>query len=182
MIASVLEAVSAARSGRFMSSQDFNPRMILLQIVAIQSVFYLCFVSSTAFMGVLWGVPFGLKKFFDFSQYCFDSNAQSFMVIMLWLNLIIVAFLLPRIIERTRKCLDFVVTMVVVHLVLSWIIVSFPTSLAWWTVWITGTAGCTLLGEYLCLREEQREIRLSAGSDEKEGIAATELGRLGGGE
>ncbi len=149
-----------------MSAQEFNPKMVFLQILAIQTIFYFSFVSTTVFMGILWGYPYGLKLFFDHSQYSFKTSGKSFLVVMLWINMIIIAFLLPRIIERTRKCLDFVITMVFIHFLISWIFVGFPTTGIWWTVWATGAAVCTLLAEYLCLREEQREIRLAAPSEQ----------------
>ena len=157
--------------GRFMRSETFNPKMIFYQICVIQSIFYFSFVGSTAFISVLFGFPLSLSSFFDSAQYSWDHPLLS---VMLWTTLCLVAFVLPRVIERTRKCLDFVLTLVVVHLCLTWIVSGFPSRLSWWFVWTVGAAGCTLLAEYLCLREERREIRL--GNTEKES-EAVELGR-----
>ncbi len=163
--------------GRFLPASEFNPKLILLQILAIQSAFYFSFISSTAFVGTLFGLPVnGLKAFFDFSSY-----SSPWFVAMLYLNLVGIAFLLPHIIERTRKCLDFVLTLVVIHLLISWLAVGFPNAFSWWAVWIAGAALCTLLGEWLCMREEQREIRLGSTdldeSDKINTVAAVELGQ-----
>jgi hypothetical protein len=166
--------------GRFMSAQEFSPKMVVLQICAIQSIFYLCFIGTTTFMAILWGFPYSLYAFFDHMQYSFKTNSKSFLVIMLWINLVGIACILPRIIERTRKCLDFVITLVFIHFIVTWIVSGFPTTGSWWTIWASGAAGCTLLGEYLCLREEQREIRLApedASFEEREKIG-TEMAEI----
>lgn len=149
-----------------MAEKSFNPRMILYQMVAIQSIFYAAFVSSTVFVSILFGFPYRLGKFFDFATYSFETTAGGCVCVMLWTNLVFMSFLLPRIIERTRKCLDFVVTLVVVHLCFSWASFGFPWSASWWTVWTLGAVACTVLGEYLCLREEQREIPIAASDDD----------------
>jgi hypothetical protein len=154
-----------------MRSETFNPKMIFYQIIVIQSIFYFSFVGSSAFISVLFGFSLSLSSFFDYSQYSLD---HPFLTVMLWAALCLVAFLLPRVIERTRKCLDFVLTLVIVHLCITWIVSGFPSQWSWWFVWAIGAAGCTLLAEYLCLREERREIRL--GNTEKES-EAVELGR-----
>ena len=166
--------IASAVGGRFMHAQEFDPRMIILQILAIQSVFYFVFISSASFVSVLFGLSIKLSNFFDFSSYSFDNNSSGTLVAMLWFSLGVVAFLLPRIIERTRKCLDFVITIVVIHIVASWLVAGFPSSVTWWWIWLLGAAGCTLLGEWLCMREEQREIRLGS---EDERAPAIELGK-----
>ena len=157
-----------------MSAQEFNPRMIVLQIITIQSVFYLTFIGMTSFLSVLFGLGIRLVSFFDFSFYSFSDSSRTALVVTLWFSLAVVAFMLPRIIERTRKCLDFVITLVFIHLFSTWLVSGFPSLVSWWIVWILGAAGCTLLGEWLCMREEQREIRLGS---EDERVPAIEMGK-----
>ena len=159
-----------------MSQESFNPKMILLQIAAIQSLFYAAFVASTVFVSVLFGLSYTLGQFFDYTTYSFADSGKTTVCVMLWMTLVLIAFLLPRIIERTRKCMDFVVTLVVIHILISWAVGGFPSSGSWWAVWVTGAALCTVLGEYLCLREERREIRL--GHDDDIVDQAVELGKL----
>ncbi|GMY34239.1 protein SYS1 homolog [Fagus crenata] len=64
-------------------------------------------------------------------------------------------------IERAKKCLDFSATVYIVHLCICIIHGGWPTSLTWWAVNGTGIAVMALLGEYLCIRRELREIPIT---------------------
>ncbi len=68
------------------------------------------------------------------------------------------AFVLVAIVERARKCLDFAATVYLFHFVLTCWFGGFPVSLAWWIVHALALIAMTLLGEYLCMRYELREI------------------------
>ena len=61
-------------------------------------------------------------------------------------------------VERTKKCLDFTATAFVLHFLLCLIYRGFPNTLAYWVVNGLGVLGMTLLGEWLCMRKEQRDI------------------------
>jgi hypothetical protein len=148
--------------GKFLSS-SFDARLVLLQILCVESLFYLTFVASTVFVKILFGFRFGLYQFFDFKQFSLvEDSSKTTLCIMLWLNLALLAVFLPKIIERTRKCLDFVLTLSLLHLLFSTLYIGFPTTLSWWLVWTVGATICVLLGEYLCMQEEQREIHLES--------------------
>lgn len=159
-----------------MGSEQFNPRMIIYQIIAIQSLFYFTFVSVGVFLGLICGVSgIVVSTFFDFKKYTFDNTHNTIVVLALWTTLTGLAFFLPRIIERTRKCLDFVLTVFIIHFMLTWLVSGFPSRLAWWSVWIVGSIACTLLSEYLCLRIEQREIKYDMIQEgEKIGISTSD--------
>ena len=156
-----------------MGEQQFSPRVILYQIFAIQTVFYFFYFSSSLLIGVLFGIPLSLRSIFTTCTYSPDDPASGTLALTCWLSLGLIAFLLPRLIERTRKCLDFVLTLVFIHLVITWVVGGFPDLLVWWGVWGGGGVACTLLGEYLCMREELKEISIATSSDP----AAVELGR-----
>lgn len=64
-------------------------------------------------------------------------------------------------IERAKKCLDFSVTLFVVHLFVCMLYGGLPSSVTWWVVNGTGIAVMALLGEYLCIRRELREIPIT---------------------
>jgi hypothetical protein len=61
-------------------------------------------------------------------------------------------------IERAKKCLDFSVTLYIIHLFICIVYGGWPSSIAWWIVNGTGIALMALLGEYLCIRRELQEI------------------------
>jgi protein SYS1 len=68
--------------------------------------------------------------------------------------------MLAVIVEKSKKCLDFAVTLFFLHLVISTFYGGFPARLDWWVVHIAATILMVLLGEYLCSRRELDEIPL----------------------
>lgn len=63
--------------------------------------------------------------------------------------------------ERAKKCLDFSVTLYIIHLFICIVYGGWPASVTWWVVNGTGLALMSLLGEWLCIRREMREIPMS---------------------
>jgi hypothetical protein len=71
------------------------------------------------------------------------------------------SLLLALIVEKSKKCLDFSVTLFVIHLLLCTIYSGgFPSTWDWWIVNFTGMIIMVLLGEYLCSRKELSDIPL----------------------
>jgi len=64
-------------------------------------------------------------------------------------------------IERAKKCLDFSATLYIVHLFICIIYGGWPSSFTWWIVNLTCLALMALLGEWLCIRRELREIPIT---------------------
>lgn len=72
------------------------------------------------------------------------------------------SFFLLLVVERTKKCLDFTATLHLLHLFLSLVYGGPPVTATWWITVGSGMAGMTVLGEWLCMRREQRDIPLTA--------------------
>ena len=70
------------------------------------------------------------------------------------------AFLLTKIVEKSKKCLDFSVTYTTIHLLLCTVYNGFPASWDWWILNVLGMIIMTVLGEFLCSRLELKEIPL----------------------
>ncbi|KAE9621337.1 hypothetical protein Lalb_Chr01g0012631 [Lupinus albus] len=64
-------------------------------------------------------------------------------------------------IERAKKCLDFSATLYIIHLFICIVYGGWPSSITWWIVHGTGIAFMALLGEYLCIKRELREIPIT---------------------
>ncbi|XP_059286942.1 uncharacterized protein LOC132040319 isoform X4 [Lycium ferocissimum] len=71
------------------------------------------------------------------------------------------AGVLLYLIERAKKCRDFSATLYIIHLFICIVYGGWPSSITWWIVNVTGLAVMALLGEYLCIKRELREIRIS---------------------
>ena len=158
-----------------MSVATFSASTILKQICILQFVFYCAFASVALFVSALFGVHFQIGNLWDRAKYGFDKDESALVSLNFYFSMVVVSAVLPAVIERTRKCLDFVITLAFIHLVLTSLSHGFPWHLPWWLIVVSGSTACTLIGEYLCMREEQREIRLHSGAA-YETLPAIELG------
>lgn len=70
------------------------------------------------------------------------------------------AVLLAIIVEKSKKCLDFSVTLFLIHLFSCIWYSGLPMKLDWWIVHILGTIVMILVGEYLCSLKELSDIPL----------------------
>ena len=72
------------------------------------------------------------------------------------------AVLLAVVVEKSKKCLDFSITLFLVHLMVCTLYGGFPMKLDWWVVHVFGTIIMVVLGEYVCSRRELDDIPLLA--------------------
>lgn len=63
-------------------------------------------------------------------------------------------------VERAKKCLDFTATLYFLHLLFCCAFRGWPRSFEWWLLNVTGMILMAVLGEWLCLRKEMRDIPL----------------------
>lgn len=71
------------------------------------------------------------------------------------------AGILLYLIERAKKCLDFSATVYIIHLFICILYGGWPSSITWWVVNGTSLALMALLGEWLCVKRELRDIPLT---------------------
>ena len=64
------------------------------------------------------------------------------------------------IVEKSKKVLDFSVTLFFIHFVLCILYNGFPSTWDWYIVHILASIVMILLGEYLCSRREMEDIPL----------------------
>ncbi|XP_024525932.1 protein SYS1 homolog [Selaginella moellendorffii] len=142
----------------FYGAAVWDPWLIVSQIVCIQCLSYVSLGALLwAFVGVQ--VPrFTLHFFFDHTLLSFSSATGWCLISAFILNSLLVAAYLFVLVERAKKCLDFSATVYIIHLVLSSIYGGFPLTVTWWLLMGTCLAVTALLGEWLCLRRELRDI------------------------
>jgi len=68
--------------------------------------------------------------------------------------------LLAIIVEKSKKCLDFCVTLFLIHLLVCTLYNGIPATWDWWIIHIFSTIAMILLGEYVCSQRELDEIPL----------------------
>lgn len=75
-------------------------------------------------------------------------------------HLCIRAVLLAIIVEKSKKCLDFSVTLFIIHLCICTAYDGMPGTWDWWIANVLGTIIMILLGEYVCSLREMSDIPL----------------------
>lgn len=69
---------------------------------------------------------------------------------------------LMLLVERAKKCLDFAATIYSLHLLASFLYSGVSHTVAWWAVNVTGLIITAILGEWLCLQREMRDIEVGS--------------------
>mmetsp|Transcript_5519 Transcript_5519/g.6980 ORF Transcript_5519/g.6980 Transcript_5519/m.6980 type:complete len:160 (+) Transcript_5519:253-732(+) len=145
----------------FYGSQSWDPKLICAQIVALQSASYITLGLFLAFFHQLFGTLIDLNQFFSYSAVDLATSNGWVVVMCTMLNSLICAGALMLVVERAKKCLDFAFTTHLIHLCLCSLYDSFPSTWEWWIVNALSLIIMAVLGEYLCMRRELREIRIS---------------------
>ncbi|CAH2080428.1 unnamed protein product [Thlaspi arvense] len=170
--------VSIGSTGMFYGPVAWDPWLILAQIVCLQCLYYL---TLGVFMTLLVGTRvsrLSLVYFFDYATvaasivtgwcviaaFLLSSLAEytfAYLLIFTFFFFSTRAVYLLYLIERAKKCLDFAATVYIIHLFICIAYGGWPSSMTWWVVNGIGLAIMSLLGEYLCVKRELREIPIS---------------------
>ncbi|KAK6914914.1 Integral membrane protein SYS1-related [Dillenia turbinata] len=145
----------------FYGAVVWDPWLIVAQIVCLQCLYYL---TLGIFMSILVGSRvsrMSLIYFFDFAAVTASTVTGWCVISSFILTALAGAFYLLYLVERAKKCLDFSATIYIIHLVICILYGGWPASITWWIVNATGFAVMALLGEYLCIRRELREIPIA---------------------
>ncbi|CAD6231067.1 unnamed protein product [Miscanthus lutarioriparius] len=145
----------------FYGAMVWDPWLIVSQIVCLQCLYYL---SLGVAMALLVGtrVPrLTLLYLFDFATLTPRTPTGWCAIASFLLAAVAGAGFMLYVIERAKKCLDFAATLYIIHLFICIVYGGWPASITWWVVNITGLAIMALLGEYLCIRRELKEIPIS---------------------
>lgn len=143
-----------------MPQQQWDPVLIVYQIIAVQCFYYLALGSLLALSHVVIDVPVSLEHFFQPKLTHFSSLSGWSDCTCMLLSGIAGAYILSFVVERSKKCVDFTATLYLLHLGICSYFHHFPTHWEWWVVNAVAAAGMAALGEYLCALNELQEIPL----------------------
>jgi len=96
------------------------PKLIIAQMIALQSAFYLVFGAVVIFWSVLFQQTIALDQLFLFSMVDFNTAEGRLTITAFLMTSLVCAFVLVGIVERSKKCLDFVFTWHFVHWLACW--------------------------------------------------------------
>ncbi|XP_030699413.2 protein SYS1 homolog isoform X2 [Globicephala melas] len=155
-------APRAGMAGQF-RSYVWDPLLILSQIVLMQTVYYGSLGLWLALVDGLVRSSPSLDQMFDAEILGFSTPPGRLSTMSFVLNALTCALGLLYFIRRGKQCLDFTVTVHFFHLLGCWFYSSrFPSALTWWLVQAVCIALMAVIGEYLCMRSELKEIPLNS--------------------
>lgn len=149
------------RGGNNNNALGFNPKLIFAQICSMQCYHY-CFLGLLLELNRLfYGKSITLDRIFTDQYVKIWSWGGLPDISAIVLASLFGSVLLAIIVEKSKKCLDFSVTLFFIHLVLCTIYSGkLPGTFDWWIVNIFSMIVMTLAGEWLCARKELDEIPL----------------------
>lgn len=156
---------SAGSDFGFVAS-GFDPALIVGQIVTMQALLYISLGAWLLLLNGLIGRPataVGLEHVFSAGALELSYPGSSVSLAAFFFNAIAGGGFLMLVVERAKKCLDFAATAHILHLLGCAMYDGFPESWEWWVVTLASLIVMALLGEYLCMRREMRDIPLFHG-------------------
>ena len=137
-----------------------DPRTTVIQMVSLQCFFYVCMTTLLVFFRVLLGTRASLERLFE-ARYCTVSTGDGLAVIVTYLlSGVVGAGMLVPIVEKAKRCLDFVCSVFIIHLLICSIYAGWPWNVSWWGANFLSMLIMVVGGEYLCAVNELREIPL----------------------
>lgn len=153
-------SVRRTNASRNDSGKAFNPRLIFSQIVAMQCFHYVVLGFLLQVNYVIFGTSITLDRIFS-DQYLSIWTAVGWAdALAILLASLVGSLLLAIIVEKSKKCLDFSVTLFMIHFIFCTFYSGLPSTWDWYIVHILGTIMMVLFGEYLCSRRELDDIPL----------------------
>ncbi|XP_072401193.1 protein SYS1 homolog [Diabrotica undecimpunctata] len=150
-------------TGSFRYTQ-WDPWLIIFQIVSMQCVLYCTIGLILALLGTLLGEPKTLDNIFQYHEIQVRDAGGIIVICSFVINAGIGSIVMWYIVERTKQCMDFSCTWHLIHLVVCWMYNGqFPTSFSWWALNVACATVMCVCGEVLCLRTELAAIPLSLG-------------------
>jgi hypothetical protein len=140
----------------------FDFRMIIFQIITLQFAHYITLGLYLLFLDLIMGITPTVEQFFSYKAISIFSRLGWATMISFILNALTGSFLLFIFVQRSQKCLDFTLTVYLIHFFICVFYKAFPIYWEWWVCIALCIISMILLGEYICYRREIREIPLTA--------------------
>ncbi|KAG5193131.1 integral membrane protein S linking to the trans Golgi network-domain-containing protein [Tribonema minus] len=138
----------------------FDAKLTVMQIVALQSFYYVVMGVVLTCFRIIFGTKLSLSLMFSAANLSFASAPGLTGVFATLVTAALGALLLVVIVEKTKRCLDFTATLFLVHAALTCAFGGAPRRWEWYVVQGCALVIMVLLGEFLCARNEMRDIPL----------------------
>jgi len=137
----------------------WDPWMIISQILTLQCVFYVSLGLWLSIFDLASGNDKSLDQVFKYQELQFSTFNGKIVVASFVFTALNCALGLWYIVQRTKLCLDFSVTIYFLHLVACiYYNGGIPTTFSWWLINLVSTMVLCVTGEFLCMRTELQSI------------------------
>lgn len=137
----------------------FDPVFIVAQLFVMQCIFYLAYGAILWLLcAVILSEDVTLELMLRPSTLGSSHLLGIFVCLANTLASLVAACFLPLVVGRAKKVLDFCASLFIWHWWITWGVFGFPSVLSWWILAVLNCVCMTLVGEYLCLKEDMREI------------------------
>ena len=144
----------------FRKRQQFNPLKICVEILTIQLCFYICYVLIAVSFDSIFKVRFSPSQLFDSTVFKIGTRAGKIAIGSMITSSLFGALVFVAIEGRHRRALDFMSTMMVIHVLICSIEYHFPSGAWWWVTCIASWILSTPFAELLSMKQELRDINL----------------------
>merc|ERR1712127_102628 len=156
--------VSAVTMGSSFRSYVWDPPLILGQIATVQCIYYVSLGFILTLASWVFGLPPSLSYMFDSNILHLSNYTNTLVVTCHAISALGGSVALWYFVKRAKQCLDFTCTMHLIHLIGCVIYRGFPSTVSWWLIQLVCITVMVVMGEYLCMRTEMREIPLLGGT------------------
>lgn len=140
----------------------FDALLIISEICAILSTFYLAYVLFVFIFDLILNIPFSTQQIINFFIFQFTTKIGLISIFGQLFGGIISSLLFVFLEGKVRKSLDFVSTTYVLHLIIISCLCSFPQSFCWWFSTIASLIISVYIAGKLSFGIEMQEINIGA--------------------
>ncbi len=142
-------------------NNKFNPILITSQIFLIMSINYILFIFFMFLFNSFFGLRMHIDQLFSPEIFEFTENTYGYSTLLTYFftNLFMIVSHVV-IIDKANKIVDYAVTNLIIHIILTSFLNHFPLNYFWWVINGSITATVTLISEFISLKLDQKEIKL----------------------
>jgi hypothetical protein len=124
-------------------SSVFDPLLIIYEILVMQCIFYLCIALWLLLFHLTLASSLALSMILSSHHMSLSSHKPLntyISILSILLTSPFIAFALLLIVTRSKKCLDHVATIHIIHILFCTLIFNFPTEIEYWITHIMSNA------------------------------------------
>lgn len=142
-------------------NHNFDPTLILSQILLIFSLFYTIHIFFTFLFNTLFGLKLHIDQILSSESLDFSTSYGIAYLCTSFFTYLFMSISLIVIVDKANKILDYTLTNFLFHLILTTLNSNFPRSIMWWTMHTCFLIIVTLISEFVSLKLDQRGIKLN---------------------